>query len=186
MISKYEISLDSKEYAGKNLAGVIDMNKEELLKRNVNALNVQVCNDTWYGSYGVPDSIGFATPIHLLTGASLICGISLEKCDDVYSRLHEFTQIYNTTAFIKKIKPKIHSSTQTECGICNENYNDHDKILDLSCNHRFHYECITKYVVNKCDVAKCNNFTAHMNHVALGYISTIHATCPFCDTIISF
>ena len=147
-----------------------------------------VCKNKWYGSYNVPSAIGFATPIHLLEGGSLVCSdnISVTATENVFQCLDKFLSVYNTNSKIKSINPTVINDTHFTCCICTEEYKCHDKIIDLSCNHKFHYDCITKYVVSKCDVVNCTDFKSHMTHTAYGYISNENTKCPYCNNTIAF
>jgi hypothetical protein len=181
-----EVSLDNPELATKNLGGALSMYSEQMSQVGPIRASVQICNENWYGSYIVPNAMGFVTPIRLLKGAKLVLSRSSNNENNVFKELETFLNIYSEDALIKNIAPKPYSSSFTTCSICLENYTNDDKVLTLQCDHMFHFVCITDYVVTKCDVAGCNNFTTHMRHGAWTFTSTKQATCPLCDSVINF
>jgi hypothetical protein len=182
----FQINVDDPKYLTKNLAGIIKMNLETLEELGVVRASVSVANDNLYGSYSIPLAIGFATPVHILKGATIVFSDDTsETSQDLFTLLKLFLKTYGCNALTKKIIPFSHNTSYTNCVICTNDYDIGDIVFDLPCKHRYHYNCLGKYISTICDVPRCANFADHMKHVSFGCNSTAQATCPICNVLIA-
>ena len=58
------------------------------------------------------------------------------------------------------------------CGICLENFNRLDKVVELPCKHKFHSKCIMRWFENKCTCPICR-FKLNTGENNDGYITDI-------------
>jgi hypothetical protein len=181
------IELDDPKYVQCNLGGVLVKNTDLMKRLNVVRVSLRIQNEHMYGSYNIPESVGFAIPIHLLHGATLVMSDDVNDSKvSMFELLNKFISVHQCNAMIKVIRPKTYNSTQTTCSICMSDYVEDSQIIDLHCNHRFHYKCLTDYVVHECTIPRCSSMKTHQNHSAFGVVSSTSAQCPNCKAEITF
>ena len=53
------------------------------------------------------------------------------------------------------LEHKINAIPEEECSICLEKYKDNDNIINLECNHKYHYGCINQWFCKEMTCPNC-------------------------------
>jgi hypothetical protein len=173
----------TKEDACYNLGGLVELHLEKAMKSGANNLLVKTCNQYFYGSYLVPNAIGFSTPVFpILIGAQLIF-CSSEDDGQLHENFESWKKVYLGKP-IRQITEKKFLSSDIECSICLENYIEGDNLLILDCDHRYHSQCFEKWIINQCSVCKnfkFNSIKQHNSHNSYLIQNEKSTTCALCN-----
>ena len=125
--------------ANNNIGYLIELNNrigQETLLR--------IANEVIWGTFSIPEAIGFSTPLKslgTLDNAYLIFRWNKGNKPNL-DQWKRWRNIYSTET-TRKITANVatHSSDCIECVICLEPYKLGDKILIYDCKHRVHVDC---------------------------------------------
>lgn len=96
--------------------------------------------------------------IKLMVGTLTFCSffVQCSHAFEICSKIDNYIQKWRINRNLKEhlIQPEsIYSgnliSSREECSICLESYQEKDKIVQLTCNHIFHKDCIGEWLQNK-------------------------------------
>jgi hypothetical protein len=157
---------------GSIIKNIRDWSSDEVIKTCAKRMLCQYrgkSNKNWKNdflkivSYYSGDRIGQAVTI-----AQSIVEQERERIANLSSREFDLGFLFFSNAPIEKvIKPKKQNiekfldkatvqDTQCECAICLNFEESQDKVVELSCKHKYHYNCISQWVqkVNNCPLCK--------------------------------
>ncbi|KAI3871949.1 hypothetical protein MKW92_027256 [Papaver armeniacum] len=92
-----------------------------------------------------------------------IDGMSYEELTALEERIGIVKTGLSKDIILKQLKTRVHTTsadlTQDEtdiCTVCQDGYENQDKIATLDCKHEYHQDCITKWLVRKnlCPICK--------------------------------
>ena len=166
----------------RNLGGLIN----KLLGSNyLISTNIKVANNTFYGSYNIPDAIGFSTPCSLLHGGRLEIRYSKHTITNIHQIFRMWSNIFSDFGTINPIPDKFTLDKKT-CHICSKDYIQDDNIIQVKpCLHTFHSSCVKDLIHTKYEEL------AHQvpQKVPAQEMPTeLHANvikCPICDANIN-
>ena len=90
--------------------------------------------------------------IKLMMGSILFCSFFVQCANswDICGRLDGCVRNWRFNRHLKEYLLKSETAVSTEdCSICLEPYQENDKIVQLTCNHIFHKNCIREWLQNK-------------------------------------
>lgn len=84
--------------------------------------------------------------IKLMIGTILFCSFFVQCANawDICGRIDKRVRSWRLNKHLKE--HLINSDSQEECSICLESYQERDKIVQLTCNHIFHKDCIREWL----------------------------------------
>ncbi|XP_026434734.1 E3 ubiquitin-protein ligase CIP8-like [Papaver somniferum] len=92
-----------------------------------------------------------------------IDGMSYEELTELEERIGMAKRGISEEIILKQLKSRVHTtsadSTEDEteiCIVCQDKYENQDKIATLDCKHEYHQDCITKWLVRKNVCPICN------------------------------
>ncbi|KAI3833187.1 hypothetical protein MKX03_027520 [Papaver bracteatum] len=93
-----------------------------------------------------------------------IDGMSYEELTELEERIGIVKTGLSKEIILKQLKTRVHTTSrdstgeeETEiCTVCQDKYENQDKIATLDCKHEYHQDCITKWLVRKnvCPICK--------------------------------
>ena len=138
------IHLNENKYHGLNIGGVIEKNLDQLKERKCNSMLLIVCNQHIYGSFVIPDAIGFSTPVELISDGYLSFYENINDSIPIIEKYNRWRMTYGTEP-IKKDNIYKFTNDQQGCNICSKEYEIGDDIMELpNCKHKFHHDCLVK------------------------------------------
>jgi RING-like zinc finger len=149
-----------------------------------NSVLVRACNEQIYGSFSIPNAIGFSTPVSLvIDGVISLCHDAQLPRDAFIKEYEKWSGIYGGSP-IRNLSPITLTADHITCSICTEDYKLGEKIFILDCKHQFHWDCISKWIVQNCNICKMfqnsTNIATHNSHNAFSIVSEKSADCSLC------
>lgn len=166
------------------LGGVIKkcLTSEEI--KQMCSAQISIANDTWYGKFDIPESIGFSTPVSLLQGGRLILILDPEYIDSPFYDTFWRWSCTHSGEGVRCVTDQVISVDKLTCAICSVAYVVDDVIQQLnSCGHMFHKKCIGQVIVRNCELCqlmKMESFEFHKAHTSCN-LSVTPVSCPICQ-----
>lgn len=122
----------------------------EFFARKFNSKNCMllICNEVLYGSFVVPFAVGYSTPLASIGDLSKATLSFSTEDKKSYGQLEiekvfiEWKKWYNTSTTKAEARNVVkHSTDNTECAICLEEYKIGEKLFEFDCRHRIHDRC---------------------------------------------
>ena len=180
MIIKY-IDLNNLEFASLNLGGIIEKCIEEFHKHSVVRASVQISDLQLRGSYDIPRALGFSTPWQFIKHGILALSNDLldEFPEPILPQFLTWKKIYGSTNPCR-FHIKKYSMDDTVCYMCLKKYSLYDNVIQIDCNHKFHYECLGRHLMKDCTLCDKTSLSIHQGHSEKSGVNF----CPMCITVI--
>ena len=168
-------TIDLNEYKGQpyNIGGVISLNIHNISSYEKASFSLRINNNVMYGTYQIPEAIGFSTPLHILgdlTNVEIyISKINNHENNDSIQSYNSWKKMYQGKLFNIKPDNICFSTDKESCSICLDKYMVGDEISKLPlCGHYFHKKCIS--LMNKrmkCPICRNHAFKHSFNDISL-------------------